>query len=104
LEELNLFPLHSMVSTQVLITNFDEKAEKYALPILQGLRDAGVSAELYPNSSKLKRQMTYANAKNIPFVLLIGDTEMESGLLTLKNMDSGNQQSLTMDALLDLFA
>lgn len=104
LEELNLFPLHSMVSTQVLITNFDEKAEKYALPILQRLRDAGVSAELYPNSSKLKRQMTYANAKNIPFVLLIGDTEMGSGLLTLKNMDSGDQQSLTVDALLDLFA
>lgn len=104
LEELNLFPLHSTVSTQVLITNFDEKAEKYALPILQRLRDAGVSAELYPNPSKLKRQMTYANAKNIPFVLLIGDSEMESGFLSLKNMDNGDQQSVTVNALLNLFA
>lgn len=104
LEELNLFPLHSLVSTQVLITNFDAKAEGYALPILQRLRDAGISAELYPNSSKLKRQMTYANDKNIPFVLLIGDMEMESGQLSLKNMESGDQQSLTVDALLNLFA
>lgn len=104
LEELNLFPLHSLVSTQVLITNFDAKAEEYALPILQRLRDAGISAELYPNSSKLKRQMTYANAKNIPFVLLIGDMEMESGQLSLKNMESGDQQSLTVDTLLNLFA
>lgn len=104
LEELNLFPLHSLVSTQVLITNFDAKAEIYALSILQRLRDAGISAELYPNSSKLKRQMTYANAKNIPFVLLIGDMEMESGQLSLKNMESGDQQSITADALLNLFA
>src|SRR5690606_5825266 len=101
LEELNLFPAHSTVSTQVLITNFDAKAEDYALPILQRLRDAGISAELYPNSSKLKRQMTYANAKNIPFVLLIGDAEMESGQLSLKNMHNGEQSSITEDQLLN---
>ncbi len=104
LEELNLFPLHSIVSTQVLITNFDAKAEEYALPILQGLRDAGISAELYPNASKLKRQMTYADAKNIPFVLLIGDMEMESGQLSLRNMQTGEQQSLTAESLLNLLA
>jgi histidyl-tRNA synthetase len=104
LDELKLFPSHSMVSTQVLITNFDTKAESYALPILQRLRDAGISAELYPNSSKLKRQMTYADAKNIPFVLLIGDTEMESGQLSLKNMHSGDQQTITEDALIDLLS
>ncbi len=102
LDELNLFPAHSTVSTKVLITNFDAIAEDYALPILQRLRDAGISAELYPNSSKLKRQMTYANAKNIPFVLLIGDSEIKSGQLSLKNMESGDQSSVTVDELLSL--
>ena len=103
LEELNLFPAHSTVNTKVLITNFDAIAEDYALPILQRLRDAGISTELYPNSSKLKRQMTYANAKNIPFVLLIGDSEIKSGQLSLKNMESGDQSSVTVDELLSLF-
>lgn len=100
LEELNLFPSKSTISTQVLITNFDEHAESYALPILQKLRDAGISAELYPNSAKLKRQMTYADAKNIPFVVLIGDTEMESGQLSLKNMESGDQRKVSQEELI----
>lgn len=101
LDELNLFPSKSTVSTQVLITNFDPKAEEYALPILQQLRDAGISAELYPTSSKLKRQMTYADAKNIPFVVLIGDTEMESGQLSLKDMESGHQNSVSQEELIE---
>ena len=96
LEELNLFPASAAQGTKVLISNFDEAAELYALPILQQLRNQGIAAELYPSSAKLKKQMSYADGKNIPYVVLIGDDEMESGLLTFKNMESGEQEKLTI--------
>jgi histidyl-tRNA synthetase len=94
LEELHLFPESSSESTRVLISNFDADAEKYALPLLQQLRKAGINSELYPSSAKLKKQLNYADAKSIPYVILIGSDEMETGLLTLKNMQSGEQQKL----------
>jgi histidyl-tRNA synthetase len=99
LEELNLFPTSAAQGTTVLISNFDEEAELYALPILQELRTANISAELYPSAAKLKKQMSYADAKNIPYVILIGGDEMQSGLLTLKNMESGDQQKLDANAI-----
>lgn len=99
LEELNLFPTTTAQGTTVLISNFDEAAELYALPILQQLRTANISAELYPSAAKLKKQMSYADAKRIPYVLLIGGDEMQSGMLTLKNMESGDQQKLDVDAI-----
>lgn len=99
LEELNLFPTSAAQGTTVLISNFDEEAELYALPILQQLRTANISAELYPSAAKLKKQMSYADAKNIPYVILIGGDEMQSGLLTLKNMESGDQQKLDANAI-----
>ena len=99
LEELKLFPESASESTRVLISNFDEAAEKYALPLLQRLREEGISAEIYPSSAKLKKQMTYADDKSIPFVILIGSDEMETGLLTLKNMKSGEQQKLTFEQI-----
>jgi len=102
LEELNLFPASAEVGTKVLISNFDETAEKYALPIVQQLRNAGISAELYPSSAKLKKQMAYADAKNIPYVILIGGDEMASGELTLKDMQSGEQKKLTVLGILEL--
>ncbi len=95
LEELNLFPTSASTGAKVLISNFDEAAEKFALPILQKLREKDIAAELYPNGAKLKKQLAYADAKNIPFVLLIGSDELSSNLLTLKNMKSGEQQKLT---------
>ena len=101
LEELKLFPESTSESTKVLISNFDEQAELFALPLLQKLRKAGISAEIYPSSTKLKKQMTYADDKNIPFVILIGSDEMESGLLTLKNMKSGEQQKLSADQIIN---
>lgn len=101
LQELNLFPESASEGTRVLISNFDPQAEKYALPLLQQLRNAGISAEIYPASSKLKKQMTYADDKNIPFVILIGSDEMETGLLSLKNMKSGEQQKLTADKIIN---
>jgi histidyl-tRNA synthetase len=102
LEELKLFPQSTSESTKVLISNFDEKAEKYALPLLQTLREKGISAEIYPSAAKLKKQMTYADDKNIPFVILIGSDEMETGLLSLKNMKSGEQQKLTSEEIASL--
>lgn len=100
LEELNLFPESTSEGTRVLISNFDEASEKYALPLLQQLRNAGISAEIYPASSKLKKQMSYADDKNIPFVILIGSEEMESGLLSLKNMKSGEQQKINAEQII----
>lgn len=102
LEELNLFPASAEIGTKVLISNFDAEAEEYALPILQQLRSAGVAAELYPSSAKLKKQMAYADAKNIPFVILIGGDEMANGELTVKNMQSGEQSKMSVLAILDL--
>ena len=102
LEELKLFPQSTSESTKVLISNFDQKAEKFALPLLQTLRDKGISAEIYPSSAKLKKQMTYADDKNIPYVILIGSDEMETGLLSLKNMKSGEQQKLTAEEIASL--
>jgi histidyl-tRNA synthetase len=100
LEELNLFPETSSDNTRVLISNFDSTAENYALPLLQELRNSGISAEIYPSSAKLKKQMSYADDKNIPFVILIGSEEMDTGLLSLKNMKSGEQQKLTKEQII----
>ncbi|MFA5243749.1 MAG: histidine--tRNA ligase [Pedobacter sp.] len=102
LEELNLFPESTTESTKALISNFDAQAEKYALPLLQQIRNAGISAEIYPSSAKLKKQMAYADDKNIPYVILIGSDEMESGLLTLKNMKTGEQQKATVEEIISL--
>lgn len=102
LEELQLFPARAEQGTTILISNFDETAERYALPILAQLRSHAISVELYPNAAKLKKQMAYADAKKIPFVLLIGETEMQSGKLTLKNMESGEQQQLEVHEIISL--
>ncbi|MBC7617180.1 MAG: histidine--tRNA ligase, partial [Pedobacter sp.] len=100
LEELNLFPASAAQGTKVLISNFDSVAEKYALPLLQKLRNANVATELYPSAAKLKKQMSYADAKNIPYVILIGEDEMKNNKLTLKHMQSGSQQQLSIDAII----
>jgi len=102
LQELNLFPESAAAGTRVLISNFDREAELYALPLLQQLREANVAAELYPSSAKLKKQMSYADDKSIPYVVLIGSDEMQSGILTLKNMHSGEQQKLSPEAIIAL--
>ncbi|NQX42244.1 histidine--tRNA ligase [Pedobacter steynii] len=99
--ELNLFPESVAAGTKVLISNFDEAAELYALPIVQQLRNAGIAAELYPSAAKLKKQMSYADAKNIPYVILIGSDEMQSGALTLKDMQSGQQDKLSLETIIE---
>jgi len=99
--ELNLFPESTTAGTKVLISNFDKDAERYALPILQQLRSADIAAELYPSSAKLKKQMSYADDKHIPYVILIGSDEMNNGVLTLKNMHTGEQEKLTVAAIIE---
>jgi len=100
LEELELFPNSSQVGTRVLIVQFDKESELYALPVLQKLRDAGIAAELYPEAAKLKKQLGYADQKNIPFALLIGSEEMASGKLKLRDMQAGEQRELTIDEII----
>jgi histidyl-tRNA synthetase len=102
MEELQLFPDNAGESTRVLISNFDETAETYALPFLSALRRNEIAAELYPTAAKLKKQLSYADAKKIPYVILIGSEEMGSGLLSLKNMQSGEQQKLDIAAIIQL--
>lgn len=99
LEELNLFPNSNPTNTKLLIINFDKTLEHFTIPILAKLRQEGIASELYPVAAKLKKQMSYADAKNIPFVLLVGEEEQETGLLTLKNMDSGEQIKVSVDEL-----
>ena len=101
MEELQLFDKTVSSGTKVLISNFDKNAEIYSLPILQKFRAAGIAAEFYPEAAKLKKQMTYADNNNIPFVLLIGSQEMESGMLNLKNMQTGEQESLQLEEILE---
>ncbi|ARS34771.1 histidine--tRNA ligase [Pontibacter actiniarum] len=100
LEELGLFPGSSQVGTKVLMVQFDKESELYSLPLLQKLRDAGIASELYPEAAKLKKQMSYADQKNIPFVLLIGSEEIKSGKLQLRDMKTGEQHALHIDEII----
>jgi histidyl-tRNA synthetase len=102
LNTLNLYPAEALRTTRVLFTNFGEKECAYCLPLIQAARQAGISAEIYPEAAKMKKQMGYANARNIPFVVLAGESEMENGQITLKNMVTGEQQLIPTNQLNDL--
>ena len=100
LEELGRFPADTGQSTKLLICCFDKDGEKFALPILQQLRRQDINAELYPSGAKIKKQLDYANNKNIPYVIIIGSEEIESGLITIKNMQTGVQAKRTVDQII----
>ena len=100
LNALDLYPKGSLTMTQVLFINFGEREVAYCLPVAAKARQAGIRAEVYPDAAKMKKQMSYANAKQIPFVVLAGENEMEAGRLTLKNMETGEQQLLTPEELI----
>jgi histidyl-tRNA synthetase len=104
LTQLDLFPEESLESTKVLFVNFGEKEELYCLPAIAELRKKGVNAEIYPESAKMKKQMTYANKKEIPFVVLAGESEMEARQFTLKNMESGEQKKVTAEELINILS
>ena len=104
LNELNLFPSNNVQATKILLTNFDEVAQAHALTILGKLRDNEIASELYPESAKLKKQMTYADKKSIPYVLMIGSREIENGIYSLKNMSSGEQKEVNLGQLISELA
>ena len=100
LNQLDLYPKESLNATQLLFINFGEKETAYCLPIVSAAREQGIRTEIYPDAVKMKKQMSYANAKAIPFVALAGETEMAEGKITLKNMTTGEQSLVTPDELL----
>ena len=101
LNQLDLYPKDSVTTTQLLFINFGEKETAYCLPIINKVREKGIRVEIYPDASKMKKQMSYANAKQIPFVALAGENEMAEGKLTLKDMQTGEQLMVTVDELID---
>ncbi len=97
LNTLDLYPKGAVDATKVLFINFGEKETAYCMPLAARLRQEGISCEIYPDKAKMKKQMGYANAKHIPFVALAGDNEMAEQKVTLKNMETGEQQLLTIE-------
>ena len=101
LNALNLYPQEAVNGTQVLFINFGEKETAYCFPIVSALRKAGIRTEIYPDAVKMKKQMSYANAKQVPLVVLVGENEMNAGKVTLKNMVTGEQSQVTVDELIE---
>jgi len=99
LEELNLFPETVTANSKVLFINFGEKEALYALQAIKSLRAAGINAELYPDATKMGKQMSYADKRDIPYVVLAGESEMVEGTYTLKNMKSGEQEQCGLERL-----
>ena len=99
LNQLDLYPEDASFGTQLLFVNFGEAEAAYVLPVLAKVRAAGIRAEIYPDSAKMKKQMSYANAKAIPFVAIVGENEMNEGKVMLKNMATGEQSLYTPEEL-----
>jgi histidyl-tRNA synthetase len=101
LEQLHRFPEEGELDTRLLFVNFGEEEVRHILPILSRLRKMGIASELYPEPAKMKKQMNYAHQRGIPFVALVGEQEISEGILTLREMDSGSQEKLTTEELLE---
>lgn len=101
LNQLDLYPKEAVNGTKVLFVNFGEAEANFCLPVLAQLRAEGISAEIYPDATKMKKQMSYANVKQIPFVAIVGENEMTEGKITLKDMATGEQQMLTPNELIE---
>ena len=100
LNTLDLYPKDAVNATQLLFINFGDKETAYCMPAVSKARVAGIRTEMYPDSAKMKKQMSYANAKHIPFVALAGENEMNEGKFTLKNMETGQQKLVSADELI----
>ena len=100
LNQLDLYPEDASFGTQLLFVNFGEAEAAYVLPVLAKVRAAGIRAEIYPDSAKMKKQMSYANAKAIPFVAIVGENEMNEGKAMLKNMETGEQNLVSAEELI----
>mgnify|MGYP003585632845 FL=1 len=103
LNQLELYPEDSLLTTQLMFVNFGEKEEAYLLPLVASVRAAGIRTEIYPEPVKMKKQMGYADAKKIPFVALVGESEMTEGKINLKNMITGEQKPVTVQELIETF-
>jgi histidyl-tRNA synthetase len=101
LNALDLYPKDSLQTSQLLFINFGEKETAYCMSMLAQIRAAGIRAEMFPDAAKMKKQMSYANAKQIPFVALAGDNEIAEGKVTLKNMSTGEQSLVTLSELIN---
>lgn len=101
LEELNLFPESIQNTLDVLFVNFGEREAEKALELVKELRNRNIRSEIYPDASKMKKQMQYADKKAVKFVVIIGEEELNSGKVTLKNMQSGEQSTLSIEELID---
>ena len=101
LNTLDLYPKESISDTQLLFINFGDKETSYVLPFVAKARQANIRTEIFPDAAKMKKQMAYANAKHIPFVVLAGDNEIEQGKVTLKNMNTGEQILVSPDDLIE---
>ena len=99
LNQLDLYPKEAVNGTQLLFVNFGEAEAAYVLPVLAQVRAVGICAEIYPDAAKMKKQMSYANAKMVPFVAIVGENEMKEGKVMLKNMTSGEQSLVTPEEL-----
>lgn len=104
LNALDLYPKETINSTQILFINFGEKETAYCLPLVNEARSHGVSAEMYPDAVKMKKQMSYANAKQIAFVAMAGENEMKENKITLKNMETGEQMLVPISDFMDVFS
>ena len=102
MNQLDLFPKDSILTTQIMFVNFGEREALHSLSLIAQIRAAGLSAELYPSSDKMKKQMGYANNHNIPYVAIIGESEMQENTIAVKNMSSGEQKSMSIEALIEL--
>ncbi len=100
LNQLDLYPKEVSTATQLLFVNFGDAEAAYALPAVAACRRAGIRSEIYPDATKMKKQMAYANAREIPFVALAGESEMAEGKFTLKNMTTGEQSAVTVEELI----
>ena len=100
LEALDLFPKFTEKGTQVLFVNFGESEANYCLNLLKKLRSEGIKSEIYPSATKMKKQMQYADKKNVEYVLLVGENEMKTNTITIKNMFDGSQKNVTFEQLL----
>ena len=101
LNALDLYPADTMATAKVMFVNFGEDEASASLRHIMALRRAGISAELYPDCSKMKKQMNYANDRQIPFVAIVGADEVQNGTITLKNMATGDQQNLSIEQVID---
>ena len=104
LNQLDLYPKTTVNQTQVIFLNFGEKEMEYCIPLLAQLRAAGISTEIYPDAVKFKKQMQYANDRNIPFVAIVGESEMAENVIMLKDMTTGNQEKVLINDIISKLA